>query len=225
MGKEKICWFTTFCHLMYTHTSVYTHAPSDKGNQAWYFKRELRLKKFPVPKGDSCLHMGPFTDSPKCSLGCMQSDEAEIVCLGSCRNSYVNMYSIRILHVESRMYSVWFPYAGMCFSIIHIQERKLKGIRFIHVYFCVKWSCPLLTIAMYHSHKSVFRMPLNQMEGNGVFRAWAHTALTGISIAWILSLTQVLCLRVKWSYIIYDRLWLCLSFFSHLFTILVLKRE
>lgn len=128
----------------YVYIYMYTHAPSDKGNQAWFFERELRLKKFPSPKGDTCLHLGPLTDSPKYPLGYVQSDEAEIVCLGSCRNSHVNVYSIHILYVQqSCVYSVWFPYAGMCFCIIHIQDRKLKGIEII--LFCHKfYTCVLL---------------------------------------------------------------------------------
>ena len=133
---------------VYTYKCIYT-CPLWQRKPGMIFWKGIEAKEIPFPKGDSCLHMGPLTDSPKRSLGCMQSDEAEIVCLGSCRNSYVNVYSIRILHVESRMYSVWSPYAGMCFSIIHIQERKLKGIEIVLfcpyvLYMCTSvWNGPV----------------------------------------------------------------------------------
>ena len=50
----------------------------------------------------------------------------------------------------------------------------------------MKWLCVLCNNVMCHLHKSVFKISLNQTEGNGVFRAWAHITLTDIYIVWIL---------------------------------------
>lgn len=50
----------------------------------------------------------------------------------------------------------------------------------------MKLLCALCNNVMCHLHKSVFKISLNQTEGNGVFRAWAHITLTDIYIVWIL---------------------------------------
>lgn len=116
---------------VYTYMCIHT-CPLWQRKPTMIFWKGIEAKEIPFPKGDSCLHLGPLTDSPKHSLGCVQSDETEAVCFGSCRNSYVNVYSVRILHIgQSCMSPVWFPYAGMRFSIIRIQERELKGIEIV----------------------------------------------------------------------------------------------
>lgn len=54
------------------------------------------------------------------------------------------------------------------------------------MYLHVKGSFLLYVTVVYYSHESVFKTPCNQTEGNGIFRAWAHTIVTGISIVYVL---------------------------------------
>lgn len=63
------------------------------------FRKRIELKEFPSPKGDSCPHQGSISVTAPSVHWDVQSDEAEIVYLESCRNWHVNVYNICTLHI------------------------------------------------------------------------------------------------------------------------------
>lgn len=68
----------------------------------------------------------------------VQSDEDEIVCLGTCRNLHVNAESTCTLPLQpSCKRSVWIPYACLCFSITDAKGEMecIETVLFIHMFY------------------------------------------------------------------------------------------
>lgn len=108
----------------------YPHISFSQGNQAWFLDRELGLKEFP-PQLRTAAFTGSISLTAWSTHSDVQSDEDEIVCLGTCRNLHVNVYSSRILPMQSPcMCSVWIPHACLCYSVT-VAEGEMEGVEMV----------------------------------------------------------------------------------------------